>query len=225
MVSARHITDLLQSQGFEDFVRPNFFEVEFHKVVSRGRFGIHRRPGNSTLVLTQDFVQKVNIPATNFGEVQIKRMGRKLLMPGELAFGDNLIIGMHSDDKGDTRAFFVDWMESYSRNPVEGKFNDIRKFLGSTVVVYALNGKLERRQKFVFQNVYPKGVIDIEFSHETDDQVMLFTVSFAYSIQQYSNEYGTGFADLERAPDSDPNTSRKDRSETAETAFKDIFGI
>jgi hypothetical protein len=208
MVSARHITELLQTHGVDDLVRPNFFEVEINRAGNSGaRFnavGQGLGGSNASLNLTQDFIQKIGVPSTSLGEIIIKRMGRKVVMPGEVTHGDNLLMSVHSDDTGHTRDFFQQWINDYSRNVVEGRFNEIHGFLQSTIAVYSLNGNLEKRQKFVFRNVYPKLLGDIEFNHETDDQVLVFTVGFGFSMIQHSKQFGSGFSDLEETVDADP---------------------
>lgn len=184
----RHIIDVMLD-GVRDIARPNMFEVEFHTGPNHSQV-----VEASNLEISQHLVRSLNIPQTNMGDIIIRRMGRRIIMPGSIDFTD-LIISFHNDIRGITRKFLLDWQKNYLSDISGGEFKSVKDFIGGKVTVYQLDGFHERISKTVCRNAYPKVVGDIDLNHETDDALIAFNGIFTFSFMETSNS-GPSFSDL-----------------------------
>ena len=128
----------------------------------------------------QFYVQSCTIPDRTFGEVELKYYGMTLKVPGNESLSD-LTINVISDEKQNVRAYFETWA-----NLVNDRYNnkktDIQDlFNGASIAVSQLGGKGNILSTYMFFNIFPKVVGEIELNFDTNDNIETFQVTFAYS--------------------------------------------
>ena len=136
----------------------------------------------------------------SLGDISFRRMDRKVTIPGNVEFAQELIMSVYNDAEGKTRKFIHEWHKDYYQDIGTGVMsNDLHGYVQGNVIVYQLDQKHDRAQKFIFRNAYPKLFGGMDLSHENEDQLLIFTLGFAFSFYQYSNDSQSGFSDIDKA--------------------------
>lgn len=186
----RTVTELLAK--IKDIARPNMFEVEFKHTELNG---------NPYLTIVNEMVRTVEAPSISIGEIIVRRMGRRLILPGTISFSD-FIMSLHNDVEGKIRNFFLQWQKGYYGNLNEGTFtSSVAEYIKGEVVIYQLDGNHERKVKTVLKKAYPKLLGTVEYSHDQEDALGSFSVGFSYSYIQISNQHQSNFDDLDNQND------------------------
>ena len=157
-----HVIDVLKN-NVRDIARSNRFEVTLN------RKGNGQGKDVDKLNITQNLIRSVEVPATTIDDVIIKRMGRKIVMPGAVDFAQNLLMNIHNDVDGKTRKYIQSWQEDYYGKIGAGLFNEVGPFLQGTVDVYQLDNQNRRTAKFTFSHAYPKTFGGADLNNENDD--------------------------------------------------------
>lgn len=174
MATQKHIVDLLLS-GITDFHRGNMFEVELQPL-----------PDLPNQILTSNMIKQVTIPSINQPDIEIKRMGQKVAIPGGVEF-DKLAMTLRDDEESKIREYFIKWQERYHRNLPDGDFNpNIHGLIQGKVVIYQLGSKHQRTTRITAFHAWPMTVGDIDLSHDNEDTISEFNVQFAYSYAKHS---------------------------------------
>jgi len=186
MAGPQHIIDVLKD-GVRDISRPNFFEIELNRPSGRD---------TSSLTITQNLIRSVDVPSLAMGDIIIRRIGRKITLPGAIDFAQDLLINIHHDVNGLTRSYIANWQKDYIGKIGVGTHEDVHDFVLGNVHVYQLDGQHKRVAKYTFRNAYPKTLGSLDLSHENEDQTLNYLTGFAFSMYQYSNDFATGFSDI-----------------------------
>jgi len=178
-MASKTAIELLRN-GLKDISRPDEFEVEITRANPVGD-----RANNTVLNLTHDLIRSIQIPATVLGEITISRMGRQLKLPGNLNSGEVNATFLH-DSEGKVKDFFHAWQKDYYGEINGGSFNQAKNFSKSTVTIFQLDGKHEKISKTILNHVWPKTIGEMELNHDSGDQLMQFSIIFAYNYALYS---------------------------------------
>lgn len=171
--------DLIKNlmDGVKDISRPNYFEVELSSPSI---------PTFAAYTLTRNLIKSIQVPSTSLGSIEIKRMGKKLVLPGSVDHSD-VNLSVFNDIDGEIRNYFLDWQRVYIKNINEGKFGELKDIINGYVEIYQLDVDHERMQLTILKNAYPRIVGEIEQNHEIEDTLGSFNVTFAYSYSLFSN--------------------------------------
>jgi len=194
MTVKRHAVDVLKHSLMQDLQRPNLFEV---LIDTNGK----NSDNDSTIMnLTSNLIVSVSFPSTIIGAVTINRMGRKLIIPGDVQNPADLTISVYADVEGRTRSFFDAWQRAYYGSDSKNGTNtggSISKTVDyanpltyaemGTVTVYALDGNHDRRNRVTMYKVFPRIVGEMQFSHNTENSLTMFSITLAFSYAEYTN--------------------------------------
>ena len=184
-MALKHAADILKNRGyFSDFQRPNFFEV----VMSGFNQSGPAMAKNEKVKLTADMIQGITYPMTLINPIEIKRMGKRLQMPGEATNSQEIQLTLNADVEGEIRRFFSEWQKNFYVKMDSPAFSPEHKFTTSVSVdIYTLDGNHNRRSSTKLFNVWPKMIGEMSFSHTTDNEISTFPVTLAFSYSEYRN--------------------------------------
>lgn len=180
-MTRKHARDVLKNTYLSDFQRPNLFEIDF-------QIGSTGTAQNSTLSLATEMIQSVNLPMTIIGQIEIKRMGKRMYIPGEVINSQEVQVSCYSDIDGSVRAFFLNWMKNYFIRMDNKEVVPEKKFAtGNTMTIYTLDGMHRKQTVTTLFDVWPKMVGEMSFSHESDNSLSTFPVAFLFSHAEFDN--------------------------------------
>lgn len=177
MAGPQHIVDLLRNIP-KDIHRPNLFEVEFSppKTVS-----------TANKIIAQNLVKSVNIPRTSIEEMNIRRMGLKISIPAGTQF-EVVVFNIHDDSESKARSFFMDWQRNHFRDIQSGRFNkDLRNMISGSCEIFQLDAEHRRTTKITIKNAWPQIVGELEMSHDTEDSILNFNVTYQFNYIYFNN--------------------------------------
>jgi len=176
MVQPINVIDLINNlkDKIDDFARPNLFEV----FIETGKNNLEQSESDS-LSITHNLIRSINIPQVSISDIIIKRMDRKITLPGSIDYGD-INITLALDDTGFTRRFLTEWHKKYIGNARDGVFGDPINYVSGTITIYQLNGKQERTNTTRFDNAFLKTIGEIAYNHEAEDQILIYNVIFGF---------------------------------------------
>lgn len=182
MADKRHVVDKLYDLVDSDILRPNRFLVKFN------------RPNNEDLTLTHHSIKSVTLPSVTISSIDIRRMGRGLKLPGGIIFSDTTIT-VYDDAKSIVRNYFNDWVQEYAGEYDNYTFDIAAKLfssnisnnelLGTDMEIIQLNRKFDEISKHTLRYCFPVSIGELELSHDTNDDLSVFTVVISYAYFDY----------------------------------------
>lgn len=164
------------------------FRSHIHDIARPNRFEVSVTPSKGFDYNNEDFVmlpwlaETAQIPARTQGEIPIKFHGMELKLPGDYS-KENLTIGFLNSYGWEGRRFFENWMEFIQMVGTSNSKNYAGNVLYDSKVAVTQLGRTEDSSiiSYVFYNVFPTNLSNIDLSMDTGDSYEKFTVSFAYS--------------------------------------------
>lgn len=162
-------------------VRPNRFLVYFN-VPNIDGLGDVLDPIKSYLTY---HVKAASLPNRALGEYEMKYFGSTIKLPGDTTYND-LSLTFLNEGEWSVRNFFEIWQEVIQNVWHErdmGKRTDASPLLADSYIVVQQIGLDENDilSEYIYSNVFPKEVGDIELNMENYDTIEEFTVTFAYT--------------------------------------------
>jgi len=175
----KHIVDVLRQGGVKDISRPNMFEVEMLAPVTIN-------PSRKIMRLAQSLVKSVTIPQVVIGDIEQRRMGRKILLPGNVDFSPTVATAYYDDISTDVRHLLLSWQEGYYNDIQNNKVSQMKEFLTGSVKIFQLDNKHERISETIMKYAYPKFIGEIELNHDTEDTLNSFNVIWGFSYVKFN---------------------------------------
>lgn len=183
----KHVRELVEQPGF-DFQRPNLFEVEIDINMENVLF---KENEDSPYVIAHHLIKDINVPSSSLGTTEIKRMGRRIVLPTEVNFSDDIQIVLLCDIGGKSRVFFQDWQQLYYQHINSPNTSNQGEYItGGGVKIYSLDGLHERTSYTQLYNAFPRLIGEMPFSHDTENTLQIFSVSISFSYAEFVSSEG-----------------------------------
>jgi len=177
---------------FRDFARSNSFKVEFllnREIASKSQF-----LSNDNNVKTEFMAKTFNIPAYDMGKHELKRMGQRIVLPATMNTGECQAT-FYCDDNYTQRKYLLSWFRSHVYDNDRNIYKKVDYLKSSKIFVYQLDNQFNVVMGIRLNHAWPTSIGEIQFSHDSENQITEFPVTFAYSTYDIIS------------PDSDNKTS------------------
>lgn len=177
MAEQRNLYGLLSE--LKDITRPNMFLVS-----------ISNTPTTAPSPL---FAIKIDIPSVGLGEIALKRMGKKIVLPGATIDWPDVTATFYDDVDGLHRDFFLNWQQQAFVQPgatnnsiFQG--NTELDYLSGVLKIQLLNSRKQDIGSTTLYKVWPKIIGQIQLDYGTEDGLNTFDVIFTYSYAQHDSK-------------------------------------
>lgn len=126
------------------------------------------------------FVKGINLPGRVIGQVEHKRYGVSRKFPGDPSWND-LTITFIGDTAWTARSLIDLWMDFIVDSDVNNRGSSNHVASGSRCILNPIDGKGKIITSYMFNDIWPKEVSDVDLNRESTDQALEFTVTFAYN--------------------------------------------
>ena len=174
--AARSLHDL-KSQ-LKDYARPNRVEIEIHGLPEH--LDLSGNNSIDNLGIISSTLKDTTFPAADIGEIVISRMGKRIVYPGDRAYSEiEATFKMPLDYN--IYEIMVAWNKSIQNFEAEMDM-DFDNFRGKSVVLKQLShmdhSVISEWELF---NAWPRTIGAISFSMESENSLVEFPITFAYS--------------------------------------------
>jgi hypothetical protein len=161
--------------------RPNLFEISIPSLPA----GIRGWDNRKFKVLCK----AGGLPASNVGVIEVPFRGRTFKVAGDRTF-DTWTVTVINDDDFSLRKPFEEWMQlvaqygdgSGAKNPntymKEATVTQLRRRASAVGNNRAFNTGLQDGRKYMFKDIFPTNVSQIDLSYDSTDTIEEFTVEF-----------------------------------------------
>lgn len=132
----------------------------------------------------QFYCRASSVPPSIVGQIEVPYFGRMMKIPGDRSF-ENWSVQVYNDENTDIRNAFETW--SSLLNSMQGNYASRARPLDlkglATVRQYSKEGPQARGRpinSYSINGLFPVNVSEMELSWEAQNQIQLFSVSFAY---------------------------------------------
>jgi hypothetical protein len=166
---------------FRDFARSNLFKVEFNLPPAlQDSYNFICKEATNRVEMT---AKSINIPAWDVSKQEIKRMGQRLILPATMNTGECQGT-FFSDDNYSQRKFLHSWFNHIIYDYDTNSYRRMTNLIPCTMRVYQLDNKFNVVFGIQLNHCFPTSIGEIQFSHDSENQVTEFPVTFAYSTYE-----------------------------------------
>ena len=177
---AQHAVDVLRNKALSDFQRPNLFEVE---IIFKEE---SMKSEKTSELLTYEMIQSISIPSTSIQNTEIKRMGRRIFVPGEINNSPEVNLSVYSDVEGKCKKFFSAWQSAYYNSMNSTSKEHIGKYSESADVrIYTLDSYHRRRTVTACINAWPRMIGELSMSNDTENALSTFSVALVFDYSEF----------------------------------------
>ena len=161
----------IRSQLLFDGARPSHFQVTI------------QNPVNNTGDLKTPFMCRAsNIPPSTINFINVSYFGRKIKVAGDRTFDEAWTVTIMNDEDFLIRNAMEDWMSSINSHE-----ENLREFASASPLLYKSQAQVTQFSKtgipireYTFYGIFPTSLGNIQLDWETNDQIEVFDVEFAY---------------------------------------------
>ena len=161
---------------FRDFSRPNMYRME----INLADGGYYEFTNKSHVSKIEMLAKSANIPNYEISKLEIRRMGARIQLPSSQNYGELQVVFL-SDDVQTQRKFLHAWMKHFVYDSDENTYARNHKLLGSDIYLYQLNNRFEPVFGIHLDLCWPTLIGEIQYSQDSENQIVEFPVTFAYS--------------------------------------------
>lgn len=160
--------------AFSDFARLNLYRVNF-------KFNdLYDKENQEKVEMS---AKNIGLPSFNISKTEIKRMGQRLCIPSGQSFED-IQMTLFCDSEYTQRYFLHNWIKDNIYNIDNNSLNS-RGSLICDITISQLNNNFDPIFTAVFERAWPTSLGEIQFSYDSDAQIVEFPCTFTYSTYNY----------------------------------------
>lgn len=166
---------------FRDFARSNLFKVEFNLSPEiQNKYDYISISNNEKTEFT---AKTFNIPAYDMGKHEIKRMGQRIILPSTMNTGECQAT-FYCDDNYTQRKYLLSWFRTHVYDYDRNTYRKVASLHSSKITVYQLDNQFNIVMGFRLNHAWPTSIGEIQFSHDSENQITEFPATFAYSTYE-----------------------------------------
>ena len=166
---------------YNDFSRSNLFKIEFDLVNEYQNNFEFISKGNQ--IKTEMMAKSFNMPSYDMGRQEIKRMGHRLLLPSTMNTGECQATFL-CDDQYTQRKFLHSWFHKHVYDYDRSVYRKVAALKHCNIVVHQLDNKFNVVFSTKLKHAWPTSIGEIQLSHDSENQISEFPVTFAYSTYE-----------------------------------------
>lgn len=150
-------------------------------------------PGKSNNTVIDTLCKSSSFPGKAVDTIDFKHKGKSVLVPGQEKYTQQWVLTFYLEEEHDTRRAFEDWMRSLNYESYSGEsYSPLSKDTYSVLMgVSQLNYDMDKEViQYILHNAFPIEISQVELSSDSINNVLEYTVTFAYS--HYSTQMISG---------------------------------
>lgn len=152
--------------------RPNKYRVNFSVPSSV--------PTVSDLSTVDTLCKAANFPSVSVGQIELFNQGRKLIIPGDTAYGNTWTLSFYQTEDHAIRRDMIAWLKAADHFQDNSHSGNPTAILGE-LSVEQLDSAGNSTVTYTFHNVFVQEVGEVSIGDDQNDAAMEFDVTFSFT--------------------------------------------